>query len=105
MGTTISKHVTIINKEQSVSESINLSHIKQSAIVHEMASIKYKTTVIPNPKNLWIRGLLLSRHVSLFFANLLADSAGEAVAEVLQPLYYKTGSFKYIAMYLNDQYA
>ena len=25
--------------------------------------------------------------------------------DVLQPLYYKTGSFKYIAMYLNDQYA
>ena len=24
---------------------------------------------------------------------------------VLQALYYKTGSFKYIAMYLNDQYA
>ena len=25
--------------------------------------------------------------------------------KILQSLYYKTGSFKYIAMYLNDRYA
>ena len=35
-----------------------------------------------------------------FVKNMVCD-----VSTLLQALYYKTGSFKYIAMYLNDWYA
>ena len=36
---------------------------------------------------------------------ILASTIMGGILYILQALYYKTGTFKYIAMYLNDRYA